>query len=376
MEGSSAVRSARERERPPLPVRREEVRSAVEALLRRYLEGRLRVVEELDEECARDLAAPLVDFTLGGGRRMRSVLAWWGWLAAGGTVAGARAEAALRACAAVELLQSFALTHDDIMDGASRRRGAPSSHQAHTDAHRERGYAGEPTRYGESMAILAGDLALSWADDLLYEAFGELPGSEEASRVWRDLRTEVMVGQFLDLRSQACRERSERAALRADRLKTASYTVERPLHLGAAMAGAPEPTVTALRGYGADVGVAFQLRDDLLDVFGDPDHTGRPNGEDLRQGKNTVLLAVGLELAERAGDREALRILRAVGHQGPAVEQAAQALERVGAREQVGLRCAALAELGVRRLEQLDLPDEVGRGLEEFARTAGKAWAG
>ncbi|WP_017613873.1 polyprenyl synthetase family protein [Nocardiopsis salina] len=357
-----------------MPADREGARRAIELLLREYLDERLREIEKLDGDCGHDLVAPLVEFTVQGGRRMRSVLAWWGWLACGGPSEGPHARAAMGACAAIELLQSFALTHDDVMDNAKLRRGAPACHVAHAQAHEKRGYYGESERYGESMAVLVGDLALSWADDLLRESLSELTDADEAQQVWRDLRTELMVGQFLDLKSQARGERSEATALRIDRLKTASYTVERPLHLGAAMAAASKATVTALRGYGADVGVAFQLRDDLLDAFGAPEHTGRPMGEDLREGKNTVLLALGLELAERADDREALRILRSVGHREAASPaEAARALESVGAREQITRRCARLASSGLGYLVELDLPAAVAEGLEDFARTAGSA---
>lgn len=355
----------------PLPAHREVVRWAVESELHQYLQARVDAVAELDTESALDLAAPLVEFTVGGGRRMRSVLAWWGWLAARRTDGSVHDRSALRACASIELLQSFALTHDDLMDGAGFRRGKPSCHRFHTEDHRNNGYVGDPDRYGTSMAILSGDLALCWADDLGNESLHDVPDGREAHRVWRELRTEVMVGQFLDLSSQACGERSEAAALRIDRLKTASYTVERPLHLGAAMAGAPDRAVTALRRYGVDVGVAFQLRDDLQDAFGDTEQTGRPAGEDLREGKNTVLLSIGLRLAEESGDRDALEVLRAVGHREPAVEEAADALERVGAREEVGTRRAALAASGLEQLEGLDLPADVEKGLRDFAEAAG-----
>jgi geranylgeranyl diphosphate synthase type I len=163
------------------------------------------------------------------------------------------------------------------------------------------------------MAILVGGLAMAWADDLIHDALEDLTTRSAARAVWREMRTEVMAGQFLDLRSQARGELSENNALRVDLLKTATYTVERPLHLGAAMSGAPAETVAALRGYGGDVGVAFQLRDDLLDVYGDPARTGKEPGEDLREGRNTLLPAARIRLARQQGDNEALRILRRAG---------------------------------------------------------------
>ncbi|WP_017608725.1 polyprenyl synthetase family protein [Nocardiopsis xinjiangensis] len=350
---------------------RGETRETLDRFLGRALDELVSAVRDLDADCAAELVVPLAEFARGSGRRMRSVLAWWGWTAGGGTGEGHRADAALRACTALELLHCFALIHDDIMDRAGHRRGAPSCHAAHARAHRDRGLLGDPGRHGVSMAILAGDLALVRADDLVADALEGLPGAREARGVWRQLRSEMVVGQYLDLSAQAQGARDAGTALRIDRLKTASYTVERPLHLGAAMAGAPEGTVAALRSYGADVGVAFQLRDDLRDAFGAPEATGRPNGEDLREGKATLLLAMGTELADRRGDRRAVETLRAVGHEGTPVAEAARALERVGAREHVEHRCAALAGSGIGHLDRIDLPPAVREGLDEFARAAG-----
>lgn len=355
-----------------LPADLDGVRTQVGALLSEYLGDRVTEADKLDQDFAADLAARLSAFTLDGGKRLRSVLAWWGWLAGGGAVGGDEARAALRACSAIEVLQSFALAHDDVMDATPIRRGAPAFHAAYTAQHRARALAGDARRYGESMAILIGDLAMAWADDLLHESLEGLPTRPAAHTVWRDMRTEVMAGQYLDLRAQAHGERSEQSAVRIDLLKTATYTVERPLHLGAAMAGAPGETVTALRGYGGDVGVAFQLRDDLSDVYGDPTRTGKGKGEDLREGKNTLLLAAGLRLSEERGDTEALRTLRLVGGPPELVdpEGAARALERVGARDLVRRRCRELAERGLGRLAPLDLDPAVYGGLRYFAETA------
>lgn len=348
------------------------VRAAVGDLLRQHLSPRVREVDFLDPECARELAERILAFTLGG-KRLRSTLAWWGWLAGGGPSDGPEARAALSAASALEVLQTFALVHDDVMDSAPTRRGAPSVHAAHTAEHRARSHRGASARYGESMAVLTGDLALVWADDLLRESLEDLPTRNEAHRVWRDMRTEVMVGQYLDLRSQARAERSVSVALRTDRLKTASYTVERPLHLGAAMAGAPSSTTSALRDYGADVGVAFQLRDDLMDLYGDPARTGKAPGEDLEQGTNTMLLATGIDLAREHGDTAALRLLERVGSRPVDTDRIADLLDRLGARELVRGRCRDLADRGVRHLAPLDLDPTVRDELTRFADTAAHA---
>ncbi|MBR8744633.1 polyprenyl synthetase family protein [Nocardiopsis sp. MG754419] len=354
-----------------LPGGVDEIRSTIAETLHRHLGPRAREVELLDPECGRELAHRIVSFSLGG-KRIRSILLWWGWRAGGGADQGPEARAAWSAGAAIEVLQTFALVHDDVMDAAPTRRGAPSVHAAHADHHRSRLYSGEPARYGDSMAVLTGDLALAWADDLLYGALTDLDTRNRAHRVWRDMRTEVMVGQFMDLRSQARTERSVRAALRTDRLKTASYTVERPLQLGAVMADAPDHVEEALVAYGRDVGVAYQLRDDLLDLYGDPDRTGREPGEDLREGKNTVLLALGIELARESGDSAALALLEKVGAAPVDAADAAEALARVGARDLVRGDCHALADRGAARVAALDIDPDVREGLLDFAATAAR----
>lgn len=344
-------------------------RAALDGALRRYLDRRLRDSERVDAEFGRDLAGATADFTLSGGKRMRSLLAWWGWIVGGGAFRGRAADGARQACAALELIQTCALVHDDVMDGSPVRRGRPSVHAAYAREHERDALAGDPAGYGEALAVLAGDLALVWADDMLNEALAGVPDPGRARAVWRDLRTGIMAGQFLDVRAQARRERSEESALRVDLLKTASYSVERPLHLGAAMSGAEPDVVEALRGYGRDVGVAYQLRDDLLGVYGDSSRTGKPVGEDIREGKCTLLLVNGIRLARESGDAAALRLFDRVGDPDAEVDpaEAAEALERVGARELVRGRCRELAARGWSRLEGLPAPASVLEGLRELA---------
>lgn len=378
----------------------EDDRDALEDALSRYLHRRLRDAEAVDGEFGRDLAGETVRFTLGGGKRLRSRLAWWGWVAGGGATSGERSRAALQACAAVELIQTCALVHDDVMDGSPTRRGRPSVHALFAAEHADSGHGGDARRYGEALAVLVGDLALVWADDMFAEALvcealshgaaspatpppaahphaalaqeghSHEARSRRARAVWRDLRTEIMAGQFLDVRAQARRDRSEAAALRVNLLKTASYSVERPLHLGAALAGADSTTVEALRGYGRDVGTAFQLRDDLLGVYGDSGRTGKPVGEDIREGKCTLLLGAGVRLADERGDAAARDLLARVGA-GADPAEAAEALDRLGARDLVRARCAELAARGTARLDGLDLEPSVDRGLRSLAALTG-----
>jgi geranylgeranyl diphosphate synthase type I len=238
------------------------------------------------------LADLLVDFVAGGGKRLRPEFLWCGWRAADGAV---DAEPVLTVGAALELIQACALIHDDVIDRSERRRGRPATHRAVAKQHADAGLHGDSEHFGVSAAVLLGDLALAWADDLFTAGAAELGAVGRSLPVWRAMRTEVLSGQLLDLVATAAvtTDAASQAAdaMRVNRFKTAAYTVERPLHLGAELAGAGAETVAALRSYGADVGVAFQLRDDLLGVYGDPAVTGKPAGDDLLEGKRTLLLA-------------------------------------------------------------------------------------
>ncbi|GEM34027.1 hypothetical protein NN3_50340 [Nocardia neocaledoniensis NBRC 108232] len=271
--------------------------AAVERVLTDFFATRREIVDPLGPVFV-DAADALEQFVLRGGKRTRPGFAWTGWLGAGGDPSGPDAAAVLTACSALELVQACALVHDDIIDSSRTRRGFPTVHVDFEDRHRAAGWPGDGAEYGAAVAILIGDLALAWADDLVHEA-GLTPAAlTRFAPVWARMRTEVLGGQLLDVNGEAGGDESVEAALRINRYKTAAYTIERPLHLGAALAGADEALVAALRTYGTDVGIAFQLRDDLLGVFGDPAVTGKPSGDDLREGKRTVLIAEALRRAE------------------------------------------------------------------------------
>ncbi|QBI53491.1 polyprenyl synthetase family protein [Streptomonospora litoralis] len=368
-----------------------DIAGAVAAFLGEFFADRRAAVEErppddaadagggldtvLDAEFQSEVVARLAEFTLSGGKRIRPVFAWWGWRAAGGTADGPAAHAALRAASALELVHACALIQDDVMDGSVLRRGRAALHAAVAEQHRRSRWSGGSGRYGESVAVLAGDLALVWADDMLDEALEEL-GARGGARVpWRRMRTELIAGQFLDLRAQAGRQESPDAALRVDRLKTAAYSVERPLHLGAALAGAGGGLVAALRGYGAGIGTAFQLRDDLLGLYGDPAVTGKPVGEDLREGKRTLLLALGVERALARGDAESAAALRdGAGEPELTAADAARLaalLEALGARAAVEERIARLVDEGLAHIRGAPMPGEARRALETMAVQAG-----
>ncbi|MEU6644172.1 polyprenyl synthetase family protein [Saccharomonospora sp. NPDC046836] len=313
----------------------------------------------------------LCDFVLGGGKRLRPTFAWWSWRGFGGDPAGDQAAGVLHVVASLELIQACALIHDDLLDSSDSRRGSPTVHVAFAARHREQGWLGSADSFGLAAAVLIGDLALAWADDM-FAAAPLPPAVLHAGRpAWRAMRTEVLAGQYLDVHTQATGDSSVEAALRIDRLKTAAYTVQRPLHLGAALAGAEAGVVEPLLEFGGDLGVAFQLRDDMLGVFGDPSVTGKPAGDDLREGKRTLLLALGLQYAAQQGREAATRaITAAVGNAGlteSEVDTVRAALTEVGAVAEVERRIDELTETALTSLRAAALAEPAATRLTELA---------
>lgn len=244
-----------------------------------------------------------------GGKRLRPAFAWWGWRGAGGR----DDEKALHAVASLEFLQACALIHDDVMDGSDTRRGLPSAHRRFASVHRQASWLGSPEIFGTGAAILLGDLCLSWADEMLMTSGLDSADLARAKAVYDEMRTELMAGQYLDLLEQARGGGDTERAMLVVRYKSAKYTIERPLHLGGALAGADPQILAAYTGYGLPLGEAFQLRDDVLGVFGDPTETGKPAGDDLREGKQTVLIAAAMN---RADPSQASQLRRHLGDPG------------------------------------------------------------
>ncbi|GLZ40533.1 polyprenyl synthetase family protein [Actinokineospora sp. NBRC 105648] len=240
--------------------------------------------------------------------------------------------AAVRAAASAELLHCFALLQDDVMDGSPTRRGAPSAHVRFADWHRRAGLPGSSARFGESAAVLAADLCLVWASQLLREC--GLPPDAVARALPRYdwMRAELAVGQLRDLANQASEDPSLVEVLAIARAKSGHYTVRRPVELGADLAGCLPEVLAALGVYGDAIGEAFQLRDDLLGLFGDPATTGKPRGEDLRAGRATSVLVVARDLATPA-QRRALRLGPEPGDD--AVDRCLAVVEETGARHHV-----------------------------------------
>ena len=351
----------------------EYLRTEVHRELAAFLETKRDEAAQIDPQFVAAVDA-LSDFVLGGGKRLRPTFAWWGWRGAGGSPNDPQVRAVLRAVSSLELIQACALVHDDLMDDSITRRGAPTVHVDFAARHRAAGWLGTPERFGAATAILVGDIALAWADDMLRGADLWPDQLGRAHAVWQSMRTEVLAGQYLDVLTQARGDEAPEAALRIDRYKTAAYTVERPLHLGAAIAGADPALVDSYRRFGADIGIAFQLRDDLLGMFGDPLVTGKPAGDDLREGKRTLLLAYGLRAADEQRHTTAADLLRgAIGD--PQVRQGTvtavrELLIELGAVAEVERRITGLTNSALASLCLADLAEPARARLIELATQA------
>lgn len=298
------------------PAHLEDVPAAAESVLADFLAEQAVTAETISPRFAQSVEA-MSQFVLLGGKRIRPVFCWAGWQCGQHGPDSDIAESALRVAASLELIQACALIHDDIIDRSDTRRGRPTLHREQETGHRAEAWQGDPEHFGTSAGILLGDLALAWADDMVRDA--GLPGDTAAriSPTWSAMRTEVLGGQYLDIVNEASADESQDSADRVMRYKTAAYTIERPLQLGAEMAGMGAETVAALRRFGTDLGIAFQLRDDLLGAFGDPAVTGKPSGDDLVAGKRTAILAAAFD---RLDENRAERLRRLIGRPLETVE--------------------------------------------------------
>jgi geranylgeranyl diphosphate synthase type I len=296
---------------------------AVEDLLVWFLTAEAAALRSLDSSLEH-LAGAARNAVLGGGKRLRPQFAYWGWRANGGR---GPLVAVLPALASLELLHAFALVHDDVMDRSDTRRGQPSAHRSLAGIHSRAGLGGDPRRFGDSAAILVGDLCLVWADRLMAATSVDPATIGAARHVYDAMRVEAIAGQFLDILGDCAPTWTVERALRTARLKTAAYTVTRPLQFGAALAGPVEPAVSdAFRRYGAALGEAFQLSDDLLGVFGEPSVTGKPVGDDLVHGKATVLLQIARARAAGHQRLEIEYLIRSADTEGGATEATARRL--------------------------------------------------
>jgi geranylgeranyl diphosphate synthase type I len=323
------------------PLDAEDLRSRVRKHLDEFVSAQEVRLDEVGEELAVFTEA-LTDL-LSGGKRLRPAFCYWGWRAAGGP----DDEAAVRAATSLELLQACALVHDDVMDGSDTRRGKPAVHRRFAALHRGNEWLGGSEPFGVGAAILMGDLCLSWADELLLASGLPTDSLMRAKPLYDEMRTELMAGQYLDLLEQARGGGSIESAARVIRFKSAKYTIERPLHLGVALAGGGQDLMDAFTAYGLPLGEAFQLRDDVLGVFGDPAETGKPAGDDLREGKRTILVVMAMEAASPAQAAELRRNLGDPGLGADGVESLRAIIRDTGALDAVETRIATLTEQAV-----------------------------
>lgn len=304
---------------------------------------------------------------LDGGKRLRAYLCVAGWYAGGGC--GDR-ELILRVAASLELFHAFALIHDDVMDGSDLRRGRPTAHRALAAAYVADGRPPRrATAHGLAAGLLLGDLVLTLSDDLIRTG----PGAEAMWRIQpllETMRSQLVYGQYLDLVATGRPCDDVEAALRIVRYKTACYTVEWPLRIGAALAGAGPDVHSVCSEFAIPLGEAFQLRDDLLGVFGDPSKAGKPVGDDIREGKATVLMALALQSAS-AADRRLLR--EAVGNPDLSDEdfgRVREVIERSGSRRQVETMITARRHAALTVLDRAPFPFPAAEALREIAGIA------
>ena len=348
---------------------------AVSQRLERFAADRRRDAAELGAE-----AGTLVDAAtaaIAGGKRLRARFCLTGWqaVAASEGDAGEPEPAAIAAAAALEVFHAAALVHDDLIDNSDLRRGLPSAHRRWEAAHRKATWAGDATEFGRSAAVLLGDLLVAWSDDLLEEGLRGAAHADAARTAYGVMRRDVTIGQFLDIAEEAAyvtapdAEHAERA-LRVASLKSARYSVEQPLLIGAAIAGADDAQRDALSRFGHPIGLAFQLRDDVLGVFGDSAVTGKPSGDDLREGKRTLLVAY---TRERLDTPARARFDAALGDPAlddDAIAQLQATIVSTGALARVEAHIADYAREAEAALASADLGAEATGTLRTLARAA------
>jgi geranylgeranyl diphosphate synthase type I len=349
------------------PVDRADLRRRVDRALGAFLAEQRRWLDGVDAALA-PIAETLIEFVLRGGKRLRPAFAYWGYRGAG----GADSDPVVACLAALEFVQASALIHDDLIDRSDTRRGEPAIHRRFATRHRESAWAGDADAFGDAVAVLLGDLCLVWSDALLHGSGLPAEVMARARPVFDDMRSEVTIGQYLDVLTQATGDMSVERAGKVARYKSAKYTVERPLLLGAALAQAPGCVRTAYTAYGLPLGEAFQLRDDVLGVFGDPEQTGKPAGDDLREGKRTYLVAAAFEATDERGRATLTRRLGDPGLDTAGVEQLCEIITGCGALDRTERRIASLTDAALTALAdaEAELVPDARQVLAELAVAA------
>nr|WP_211660979.1 polyprenyl synthetase family protein [Modestobacter muralis] len=346
------------------------LRAAVERALSTFLVEQRETLAGMAEELV-----PVADEVVAvasGGKRLRPAFAYWGWRGFAGA-SGAEVEAddaVLRAVAALELVHSSALVHDDVMDAADTRRGRPATHVGFADRHGDGALHGDGAAFGIGAAILVGDLALVWSDELLRRSGISTAALARVRPVWDTMRTEVTAGQYLDLLRAAGGLPGPAGALKVARFKSAGYTVQRPLQLGAALACAGPAAMDACSAIGLPLGEAFQLRDDVLGVFGDPAVTGKSVDDDLREGKRTLLVALTEEATDDAGRALLAATLGDSGADHAELDGVRALMTRSGALSRVEERIAEQTQAARAAIARAPIADDARQALDALAVAA------
>jgi geranylgeranyl diphosphate synthase, type I len=358
-------------------------REAVSAEITAFLAEQAAVLESMGPELVpvHLMASQL----LCGGKRLRPAFCVWGYVAAAGRPDEIELRSLLTAAASLDLLHASALVHDDVMDSSDLRRGRPAAHRQFEALHANAGWLGDSESFGRAGAIILGDLLVMWSAQMLHAAGLDQTVLERALPIVEAMRTEVTCGQYLDIVAQAHPLRQRAPAIdslrpsielalddasRVVEYKAARYTVQRPTQIGAALGGGDDELYYALGAYGSPLGRAFQFRDDLLGVFGDPQLTGKPSGDDLREGKRTVLIAHAYAHAGEAGQKLLLQRLGDPGLTPEGVADLQRVIVESGAREAVEAMISEGYERAIKALQDADITEEGRAGLTALAEAA------
>jgi geranylgeranyl diphosphate synthase type I len=345
-----------------LPPACTDLAARVDRELDRFVAGERVALDALDP-AAGTLVGEIERVIGSGGKRLRPLFCCLGHMAAGAEVG----ETAIRAASALELLHTFAIVHDDVMDRSSARRGSPSSWVHLAEEHRRERFVGDAASYGDAAAVLAGDMALVLADRALLESGFPPERLQPAFRRYDRMRVEVVAGQYLDVRAAHRGVADEAEARRIAVLKSGGYTVEAPLEIGAVLGGAGDGVLRPLAAYGVRLGEAFQLRDDVLGTFGDPAVTGKDRDSDLREGKRTLMLA---KAAAAASDEDRAFLERRIGRpdlSDEELERARSLIAESGALDATVELVADLVQEAKRHLGGAPIPDDARKLLDAMA---------
>jgi geranylgeranyl diphosphate synthase, type I len=358
-------------------------REAVSAEISAFLNEQSSVLDSMGPELVP--VHLMASQMLCGGKRMRPAFCVWGYVAAAGIPSDDELQPLLAAAGSLDVLHVSALIHDDLMDSSDLRRGRPAAHRQFEALHANAGWLGDSAAFGRAGAILLGDLLVMWSAQMLHGAGMDQSTLERALPIVEAMRTEVTCGQYLDIVAQAHPLRKRAPAIgslrptielalddasRVVEYKAARYTVQRPCQMGAALGGGDDELYFALGAYGSPLGRAFQFRDDLLGVFGDPKVTGKPAGDDLREGKRTVLVAHAYAHAGDSGQKLLLQRLGDSALDETGISELQQVIVESGAREAVESMINEYYERALKALHDTEITEEGRVGLTALADAA------